>query len=574
MPALIALVYVGAMCYICKPNKEEDMNDSDAYELISVAYRSRLLCRTEAEYRQALGVSLETVANNRGSERDMKVYYDLLSHHAAAMEGMTLREIIAAYASASKLYLSLDWGDRSQMASRRRFCRMLFRLYVTKGLSLTSDEIFKYKVKDDDERLLRAFFPDGAAGEPAADIGLTMLFVFGVIRPWSGGNSRGHDLRDKETAASLERLRSMIEQLRDDTPRLGSTDKPLVFSQCLTAIDSHLRDPKALAEATPLWFYSMITDICLTCRSLMSAKQKREAGERLQGIYMPGIWIDDADHGKSRFWIFPDNMLQAFCYRRCGLAWELVPYELNIRFSDDDDYYDTYFIIAPEGNLRFILSSEKAIGEHQVAMGNCEAEYDSDDEITRFSLIADSRPMPEWVDWHVWERLSPGSELHAQLRQALRDMYDPSSPHSMLFHNTAPELTDTANMLAGRDRKYIYVHDRQPRRFAMMEKKPDRFTYEPDTDENGKALFELEISDEHPLYAIPRSLKKSKHASRQVEALADMLADADNIAEAYIVHSPRCPLPRLAFPAYSVVVSLDMDALAELGVLKLTRRPL
>lgn len=552
-----------------------NMSVNTEYELISVAYRSRFLFRTDAEYRAALGVSLETVANNRDSERDMRVYAGLLSRASDIVEGMTFDEIISRYASASELYLSLDWGDRSQMASRKRLCRMLFRLYATRGMSLDGEEIFRFKIKNDDERLLQAFFPNGISKAPAADIGMIALFVFGVIRPWNGENSRGRDTRDSETAAALERLRRMIELLREDMPRLGSTEKPMVFKQTLKAIDDRLNGRESLAEATPLWMYCLITDIGRTCRSMMSAKQKREAGERMQGLYMPGIWIDDADGGQSRFWIFPDNTLMAFCYKRSGMAWELIPYEFNLQLADDPDYYDTYYLIAPEGNLNFILSSERPISESQLAMGNCEAYYGENDEPATFRLISDVQPSPDWLDWREWKRLSPADPRHAELRTVLRALYDPDNPLSMLLGNRAPELTDSTNALAGRDRKYIYVHDCPHGRFAMMERKPDRFTYEASAraDDSCSGLFELEISEQQPLYALPIVQKKKKRGNPELDALADVLEDAENITEAYIVHSPRAKHPRIVFSTYGVTASLDMDALKQMGALKFTRRP-
>ena len=137
------------------------MSENLAYRLIRVAYRSRFVFRTDAEYRKALGVSFETVVNNCGSAADMERYYDNLCRAADYNTDLSLRSLIADYVEASEFYLFLDWGDRAQMASRRRFCRMLFRLYASGGMALTADEIFKFKIKDADERLLNAFFQRG-----------------------------------------------------------------------------------------------------------------------------------------------------------------------------------------------------------------------------------------------------------------------------------------------------------------------------------------------------------------------------------------------------------------------------
>ncbi len=161
------------------------MDTSTKYELISVAYRSRFLFRSEGEFREAIGVSYETVVNNRESARDIDVYYNIIDRKTEDVAGMSLEEVMGDYLRASEFYLSLDWGDRSQLASRRKFCRMLFRLYATAGLSLTNDEIFKFRMKNDDRRLLGEFFPDGEGEAPAVNVALIVLFAFGVVRPFS-----------------------------------------------------------------------------------------------------------------------------------------------------------------------------------------------------------------------------------------------------------------------------------------------------------------------------------------------------------------------------------------------------
>lgn len=143
----------------------------------------------------------------------------------------------------------------------------------------------------------------------------------------------------------------------------------------------------------------------------------------------------------------------------------------------------------------------------------------------------------------------------------------------MLLDNVAPELTDCYNGLAARDGKYIYVYDWQPRRCVMRQTQEDVYEYvlAPGEERPSGALFELEISEEHPLYAIPQSVER-RGGGWELERFVKMLSDAENIPEAFIVHSSRVRHPRLVFPAYGVTIALDMDALAPLGVKKFTRR--
>ncbi|MDE6428326.1 MAG: hypothetical protein K2K59_05175, partial [Muribaculaceae bacterium] len=58
------------------------MEQRNKYEVVAVAYKSRFVFRTEADYRRALGASFETIVGKRDSARDMEVYYGILARRA------------------------------------------------------------------------------------------------------------------------------------------------------------------------------------------------------------------------------------------------------------------------------------------------------------------------------------------------------------------------------------------------------------------------------------------------------------------------------------------------------------
>lgn len=551
------------------------MDEHSKFEMISVAYRSRLLFRTDAEYRRALGVSFETVVNNQHSARDMEMYYAILAGEASKDVDEPLSDLVSLYKEASEYYLSLDWGARSQLASRRRLCRMLFRLFATGGRELSNDEIFKFKIKADDNRLMKEFFPDGTDELPAVDVRLITLFAFGVLRPYSSA-ARSRDIRDKETLASLERLRELIKVLREDIPRLGSTEKPLAFDECLDLIDRYLSDGDELADCTPLWMWSLLISITRACRSLVDAERLRLESEHLSALYLYGIWTDDVDRGRNRFWIFPDNIMLSYCYEYDGLTWHLIPYEFKVRITDNTDNMDAFILVSPRGNLNFLLSPENAIEPEQIALGLVDGEYDrATRQLTKLAFHEEPRPFPDWFEWRALERLSRDDPRYGRIRSLLTDLYNPRSPISMFFKNTAPELIDRYNNLAGRDNKYLYVYDWQPRRCIIREREDDTFMYEvaPGEELPADALFELNVSARNPLYAIPLEIERRNYGSIELNRLAEILTDADNIREVYIVYSDRLPLPRLGFPTYSLTVGLDMEILSKIGVLKFTENP-
>lgn len=485
------------------------MEMANRFEELAVAYRARLVWRSEAEYRQAMGVSFETVGNNRCSDRDMEMYFGIVAREAMRHTHVPLDDFIAQYVEASRLYTSIDWGDRTQMASRKKFCRMLFRLYATAGRRIPSDELFRFNIKDDDGRLLKTFFPDGPSGTPAVNILLITLFAFGVVRPFTE-TTRGRDVRDKETLRALENMRELIRLLREDIPKLGSTEKPLVFDEYVVVLSGYIADANGLAECPPLSFYGQLADVVEACRRLAIAEEQRAFNDKLVGLCLYGIWVDDADGGEKRFWIFPSNCQMAYCYEYDGLMWKLIPYEFKVRFAESPEMVDTYIMIAPEGNLDYYFSADKLIAPASYAVGPIEGEFDeASGEVVSLTFKEGPIPASERFDWRRFDRLSPDDPRYERFHALLKELYDPNSPQSLFFKNTAPMLTDSFNNLVGRDNKYLYVYDRRPGRWVIREKARDTFIYEPVAGEwePGEALFELEVTERTPLYAVPLEVK-------------------------------------------------------------------
>lgn len=552
------------------------MEQMNKFDVVSVTYKSRFVFRTDAKYRMALGASFETVMSKRESERDMDVYYGVLAREASQAMDRALDDVIEDYLIASDLYLTLDWGDRSQMVSRKKFCRMLFRLAITAGRTLSSNEVFKFKTKAADDKLLKMFFPDGMEEAPMTIICFIVLFAYDIVRPWNSENSRSRDIQDKETIGTLKKLAELIDILKEDTPRLGSTDKPLVFDQWREIIGGYICEPDRLPDCSPLMMLTSLMDIARACRSLVISEEQRIEGERFQGLYMHGIWIDDADKGATRFWIFPDNLLAAFCYRRKGVSWELDLYEFKVRQSFTPMYMDSFILLNPRGNLNYTLSPDKTISGEQMGTGSYEEIRDeASGEIIQLKLYDESLHLPEWLNWRKWEQLSHDDLRYKEFHTVLADVYDPRSPHSVIFRNITPELSDNVNNLVGHDNKYLYVYDWHPKRFLIREREQDIFTYEGDCSKlaTDQALFELNISEEYPLYAIPVNMTKRKYGNAELDRLAEIMTDAENITDAYIIHSKHTEFPRLIFSTYGVSVKLDMEVLSKAGVIKFTQRP-
>lgn len=553
------------------------MDDLNLYDIITTVYKSRFLFRTDAEYRETFGTSFETVASKRDSQRDMEMYYSILSRESALNIDNSLDELISDYIIASKLYTSIDWGDRTQLASRKKFCRMLFRLCISADNELSIDDIFKFRTKDADKDLLKIFLNGDVEDAPIVIICFILLFTFGIIRPRSTDNTRSRDIRDKETILSLRKLGELISILRDDTPRLGSLDKPLAFDDWLANITSHLNQQEDLSECTPLMMLTSLVDIMTACRTLVFSKQLRISNSRFYGLYLHGIWVDDEDNGNSRFWIFPDNFLYAMRYSHNGISWELDIFDFRVRDALHPDYMDTFMLTEANCNLNYTLYPTCPVSQDDIFTECFEKEIDENsDEIIRVTFHEMKRKFPKWLNWRKWERVHEEDPRYKKFRNVLDNIYDFNNPHSVIFRNNTAEISDIVNNLIAHDNKYIYIYDWHPKRFLIREKRHNIFTYNGDCERYAtqQAIFELDISEENPLYAVPKDMKMKNEYDAELQRLVRLMEDADNIHEAYIIHSTRIKFPRLIFPTYGVSVALNMDELKKTGILKFTKSPM
>ena len=549
--------------------------DLTKYDIVVGAFKARMVFRSELEYRKTLGVTFETLAKkDEGAE--IEGCYNLLNEECRPlMPDRSLEEVMEEYAEASSLYLSIDWGDRSQAASRRRFCRLLFRYAATGGLELSEDEIDKFRDKDADERLISLFFPNGT-GEPArVNVIYILLFAFDIIKPLAsmaqtdgGGRSRqSKDISDKQTVKSLSNLRNLILRLREDMPRMGATGKPLSFDQSLAYTDQALADTDDLDFATPLWMVGVMSNLIYGCLSLLSPENLREAEDRFSSLNMPGIWVDDAEGAADRFWIFPDNMRISFCYELMATEWVLTPYTFSCALNDNEDQRHQFLFAPSKAVVNQILNSGRAIGEDEIANGGCEI-FTRDDRIWEVDFFDDILEFPDWFKWRKFERLERDDPRYGRFRKILKGIYNPANSLSRALKNSAPLATDMANCFIGRDREYLYISDiRQPDCCKVEAEGEDSFIYREVYKDGGPSLslMSLEISEEHPLYAIPLRLRRHSNRRNCWWKLERMLEYASLIDEAYIYHRGK-GAALLYFPEYYVLIPLEGKEIREYGI--------
>lgn len=566
-----------------------DVMDLNIFDIIEAAYRSRLLFRTEEEYREITGVAYETIRDCKEDSDALAEYYGKLHNECLRQCGMPLDTIVEYYMKASDICIDVksadsngaaagfDWMERDQLASRKKFCRWMFRKVSIPVRRMSIEEESKFKPKKSDPKLFDLFYPAGFEEERLYDLIFVMLITFGVVRPYTSDSKRGRDITDAEARRSCEAFRDLVETLREDTPQIGVLPKPMIFDITLKKLQGDTDDFRYYSVAE-IW--NMLDDIENACLAMASPQCAADAEVSMTGYSMPGIWVDDTDEGRSRFWIFPENKLMAFCYRSNGASWQLVPYEfVFFRSRNGYNLSDSCTFATAKGNYDMMNDTVGMTEASEIVNASYtkEASIDDGESFNKISFTIQSGNAPEWMDWHSFRKLDAADPLHARYLKVTKDIYDPQSlSQFILFENTGALLTDAMNSLIAVDNEYLYVSDMpRPERFILSCDKKDnyRFLYNPvfSTHPEVTGLRNAVISKEHPLYLLPRDFQEQKkHTDERKQLFEEACRNMNFGDQISIYRSERYKNGNLCFNKFSLLFSLDDGEIEKYGALRIT----
>lgn len=546
--------------------------DLSTFEVIKTAYCSRLLFRTDGEYKKCFGVTFETVSDNRDDRRMMTACYDALNDECMVVTCESLRSLVRAYVSASEMAqgIDFDWGERRQMATRKRFVRMLIRRVAASTVPLTVDEELKFKPRECDSRLIQTIYPNGLTEGCNDYLVFLALLTFGIVKPRGINNVRSRNIVDKEVSEQLAAMIELVKTIQDDMPQIGVLSKPLVFEHVLDMLNDAKSD---YSDCTPAWFWALLSTIVDACSVTASPTLVADSMLQTVGYSMPGIWIDDSDGGCNRFWIFPENKYMAFCYSRDGDSWTLSPFEFCFYSSRRyGEISSVCVFVTAKGNMRLLADPTATIDKSEIAtMEYSVNERDSEGRFREISFkpvtVADSVRF----DWEKFTRLRSDDKMFEQYARIIDELYKPSSPLSFLFTNTAPAMTDAINSLIAIDSDYIYISDmRRPDRFVLEKDRTvcDAYNYNAYYNvEPPRNLINLEVSSRHPLYLFPRNAENRGHVPNKYKRLIEAI-DNTEIHDQISIYQASPSSPKLlCFNRFSCIYSIDdiLRDLARLG---------
>lgn len=546
------------------------------YDVIKAAYRSRLLARTDAEFRNLVGVSFETISDRRNDENAISYYYDILTKECHDQCEQSLYAMVASYIRASEASSGayFDWRERRQLASRKKFCRWLFRKGAAPGRRMSVEEELKFSPKDCDHALFDSFYPEGIEAGRSVDIIFLLLITFGIIKPLSLSARRSRDISDIEAARSAMALKNLILQLRDDMPQIGVLPKPLAFDTSIEYIDQS--ELSGFRDYTIARIWHLLDSVEDACLALSSPQKASDSKTEFSGYSMPGIWVDDTDEGRTRFWIFPENKLMAFCYQKYYHdEWHLIPYEFAfLKNKNKNAFSDSCLFISAEGNRQILSDAHGVMSPSEAVLlsyrcGLPDYEYGTFSSIN-FEFEAGKRPL--WYDWNSFTRLYSDDPRNIEFLQVISDIYNPDTIPHMLFKNAGPFMTDSVDAIIGMDNDFLYVSDMSSPAFFLLTQYKEaegQFWYEPRFLVHPN-LRNVIISDKHPLYIVPRTARLDHPLNERHRRFAEAVANIGINDQVTICRTEFGKEGILVFNKFSQVFRLS--ELEAFGVVRITHR--
>lgn len=564
------------------------------FEIIQGAYRGRLLARTAEEFRALAGASWETIADNKEKPEEMERYYHVLNRVCKEQTGEELDDMVRSYERMSRVdrgkdsdgNVVFDWKKRKDSRGRKKFFRWIFRTATASVCRVSDEEKKKFKVmatekikpadklKKEDKELKALLFPHGITSENGLrDLIFLLLLTFDIIP--SMPEERGSDGTVEDLRKQLKAMIVLLETLRDDFPNVGVLSNPIVFDNTLGKLGEilgNIEEPEECAEFTVTWLWAVLEGVITSCRMASSPQHISDSGLQLSGYRMNGIWVDDADEGRTRFWVFPDNQLMAFCYQQNGEgAWQMTPYEF--------DFYSKNGIAPTEptctfgtakGNKEMLTKKGKA---SQSEVVSASYETSGEEEWFPFGEISfeclNHRVAPKWFDWRSFRRLGRDDERHEKFRKVLEDVYEDGSNREFVFENKGAFMTDSENALLAIDREYIYVTAAtggRKWRLRCVNESEEMYEYLP---AKGKTLtlLNVEVSAECPLYLIPRFWEEQSWMTEAQKRFIEAARNTDISDQVTIYRVGKDPV--LCFNRFGITVPLDEAGLERYGIRKL-----
>lgn len=508
---------------------------SNRFKLLDTIIKSRLLSLNDEGYGDIMAIDVDSFRKRYKDAPDEKldVIYEAFSDSLNNYDAYGPEYMINSYIKASDVYNSVnfDWGRSKQLASRKKFCRWMFKQAYLNNPEL-HEEI--YSPKKDDWALFNLFKPNSDDSVELIDIAFTMLLTFQVIRPFGSDTARA--LKYSNQHMYRENMVELLKLLQKDLPSLGVSKSIHSIEEALNMLTNPDFDECSFPPAA---YWGILNNISCDLSVNSSPKELSNSHVELDGYVMSGIWIDDYDDGQKRFWIFPNNKLMAFCYYFKNEEWILKPYEFVFTKFDYEFEFDNVCAIATsKGNMQVFLSGK--IENEEFA--RLRYELGDRDDSGRFQTISFTpegySEFPYWMDWRQFCRLDVRDGRFKKFSAILNSIYHESEMlRTFSFRNDGRWMTDSHDCLLGLDAEFLYLSDIALDNGGILKEIEEdndfpNYNYYPkySVKDDIFNLFSIEISERQPIYVVPRDYQFYKELDKILnrKALVDTFQNPED----------------------------------------------
>ncbi len=481
----------------------------NSFELIDNIIKSRLLAYSDEGYVDLLEKDVDSFRkrDRYASEEELEPIMDNLREAFEGVGAFGPEYMIRSYITASDAFnlKDFDWGKNKQLSSRKKFCRWMFRQAYMNNPDLY-DSFFS--PKKEDWELFRCFKPNDDDAAEEIDIVFTMLLTFQVIRPFGSDSMRA--LKYSSPLEARDRMLELLEVLQNDLPSFGINKHLNSIVQAEKILESLDEDADPLPPAA---FWGMLNDVSLELKAVSSPAELLDSHVELNGYAMPGIWVDDAEDGEKRFWVFPNNKLMAFCFYLKNREWILNPYEFVFtKLEYEYEFADVCTIATTKGNHQIFITGK--IDPEEIV--NLIYHLEDRDYKGRFQTIRFERlkgaDYPYWMTWRCFKRLPTEHRLTKEYMHVINEIYYGSEMlRGFDFRNIGKCITDASDSFVGLDSEFLYLSDISLKKDGYLERidvggEQPLYDYYSgySIDITGRNLFSIEISQEQPMYVVSR----------------------------------------------------------------------
>ncbi|MDE5790285.1 MAG: hypothetical protein K2H96_03535 [Muribaculaceae bacterium] len=469
------------------PNSENNIK-----RLLRQTVNSYILFNNREQAAEILSRKFDKIADIN-NPIDIEMLYHRCADRCKEVTDYPLDFILTAYVKASELCINKDYWKGMRSSRKKAFAMKLFiKCYMPTSPNVKAI-LTSISNHEKDDALLNNFFIESKSKE-LVDVCFAVLILRNIIEPYSTKRSKYQGPNKSKLIEFLKSLNDLLEG------NVGVFRRLQVVEEYIKGIESGSITP-TIAGA-----WKILDEIGTQLRYL-SIEQSKLIGDYVCGVKLPGIWIDDADQGKNRFWIFPDNYKMAFCYTLKEYGLSLKPYEFVIYYNPNVNDSETCGLVSPEGNRQILIDGYSSPGE-MVQMNYDVLGEDESEKISQVTFTPIYNNFGDWFNWRQYRRLDEQDPLYVGFKDILSACYNTERKYECCeVRCMYGWMIDFKSALVAIDNNYLYLMEHaKNERFYLKSNDGDVFEYlYGSSRQRLPGLFDLNVSEENPLYLLPRN---------------------------------------------------------------------